>query len=432
VLRMLILADDLSGAADCGVACVGAGLETVVALEDIADDSSAEVLSIDADTRRMAPGAAADEVKRLVRKYASIKELLLFKKIDSTLRGNVSVELAAALDAYRCLHSGVGNAVAVMAPAFPAAGRTTVNGLQLVHGQPLHEMDIWKLQGMTGRSYIPDMLKSDGLKSALLQLDVIRSSVSALVDAMKLSANRADVLVCDAETDADLYAIAAASMELEQKVIWVGSAGLAYHLPHAARLGKAEAVTKCSLHPLSGPLLFVIGSLSQNSIEQVRVLTSSSNTLRISVSPEVLLAGAESESWQEYERELECAIKMNRDVVLGPGTEPQVEMSKRPLLSAALARMTTSIRGKVGALIVSGGETARMVLQSWGVMGLRLIGELKRGIPVSITENWSRQLPVITKAGDFGESEALLNCLLFLHSADRSLLRPRDIRKVIR
>ena len=278
---MLILADDLSGAADCGVACVDAGLNTVVALKDISDNAGAEVLSVDADTRRMVPKAAAHEVDQLVPKYASNEELLLFKKIDSTLRGNVSVELAAALDAHHSLHAGAGSPVAILAPAFPAIGRTTMNGLQLVYGQPLHEMDIWRLQGMMGRSYIPDMLKSAGLRSALLQLDVIRSADRVLADVM----------------------------------------------------------------------------------------------------------------------------------------------------TASLARMTTSVSGRVGALIACGGETARMVLQNWGVTALRLIGELERGIPVSITENWSRQLPVITKAGDFGKPEALLYCWQFLHSKDRSLHRRRDLRK---
>jgi 4-hydroxythreonine-4-phosphate dehydrogenase len=238
---------------------------------------------------------------------------------------------------------------------------------------------------------------------------------------MRSSSNQADVLVCDAETDADLHAIAFASMKLERKVIWVGSAGLAYLLPHVAGIGKAARVVQGALPPLSGPLLFVIGSLSRNSIEQVGMLTASSQTLRLSVPTEVLLAGAESVYWQEYERELECAIKMNRDVVLEPETETRVELSKRPLLSAALARMTAPTSGKIGALIAGGGETARAVLQSWNVTGLRLVGELERGIPVSITENWSRQLPVITKAGDFGNAETLLNCSQFLHGTDRNL-----------
>lgn len=430
MLRMLILADDLSGAADCGAACAGAGLKTVVSLGAMGDHVDADVLSVDGDTRSMSPGAAAAEVHRLIRQYAPDEELLLFKKIDSTLRGNIAVELTAALDAYSCLHPGVSGAVALMAPAFPAIGRTTVNGFQLVHGHPLHDTDVWRIQGIMGQPYIPDMLKCAGLKGSLLQLGVVRSAAHALADAMAISANDSDVLVCDAETDADLGAIARVSMQLRRKVIWVGSAGLAYHLPRAAGLAKAGKVAEGALPPLSGPLLFVIGSLSRNSIEQVRLLTSSSHTLRISVPPEVLLAGVGSTHWQDYQRELEHAIGMNQDVVLGPMPEPQVELSKRPLLSAGLAQMTSSITSEIGALIVAGGENARTVLQGWGITGLRLIGELERGIPVSITEDWKRQLLVVTKAGDFGNPEALFNCRQFLHSADRRLNPPHDIRKV--
>jgi uncharacterized protein YgbK (DUF1537 family) len=246
-----------------------------------------------------------------------------------------------------------------------------------------------------------------------LPLEMIRSG--ALAEAMRTFANDVDVLVCDAETDEDLRAIAEASMELGRKAIWVGSAGLAHHLPHAAKLG-TQAVSKTTLPPLSGPVLFVIASLSRNSIEQVKVLTSSSQTLRLTIPPDVLLAGAESPRWQEYERELVRAIDANRDVVISPGSDPHVEIFQRPLLSAALAQMTAAISGKIGGLVAGGGETARMVLRSWGVTGLRLIGELEKGIPISVMENWSRQLPVVTKAGDFGNPQTLLKCSQFLHN----------------
>jgi uncharacterized protein YgbK (DUF1537 family) len=428
---MLILADDLSGAADCGVACVGAGLATVVALRETAGDVDADVLSLDADTRCMDPESAAQEVSRIVRNYASSRDLLLYKKIDSTLRGNVAIELAATLEAHRSAHAHKAHTVAVMAPAFPAIGRTTVNGIQLAHGQPLHGLDVWQHQGMTGRAHIPDMLASAGLKFALLQLDAIRSPRSALSDRMKSSATQADVLVCDAETDEDLLAIATASMALQRKPIWVGSAGLAYQLPQAAGISSATEVGPINLPPHSGSLLFVIGSLSRNSIEQVRVLTSSSDTLEFSVPPEVLLAQVESPGWHEYAHQLQSAIRTGRDIVLSPAPEPRVDLAQRPLLAAALARLATSAGEGIGALISAGGETARAVLQSWGVDRLRLLGELQRGIPISMTENWKRQMPVITKAGDFGGSDALRKCSQFLHNADRTPVSPQNIRKVV-
>ena len=64
---MLIIADDLTGAADCGVACAGHGLHTMLVLGDSGDDVDAEVLSVDGDTRRLPPNEAAAETARLLR-----------------------------------------------------------------------------------------------------------------------------------------------------------------------------------------------------------------------------------------------------------------------------------------------------------------------------------------------------------------------------
>jgi uncharacterized protein YgbK (DUF1537 family) len=431
LLRALILADDLSGAADCGVACVGAGLETLVALKHAAEDSAADVLSLDADTRRMPPDQAAEEVDRLVRIYAADPDLLIFKKIDSTLRGNVGTELAAALRALRGVRAQNQRCVAVMAPAFPAIGRTTRNGTQFVHEQPLHDLDIWRVQGMTGQANIPSMLESAGLATAVLDLVAIRSSQDTLAEQMKSIARENDVLVCDAETDDDLLAVATASMRLACRPLWVGSAGLAYQLPRAAGVARNVAAAPITIPRIGGPLLFVIGSLSRNSLEQVRVLASLSDTVIIRVSPEVLLAGEQHSEWHAHARELEYAIRNNRDVVLSPSPEPRIHLAQRPALTAALARMAKSVSSEIGALIASGGETARAAFDSLGITRLRLLGELEKGIPVSIAESWIRPLPVVTKAGDFGGANALLKCSQFLHSVESHLVSARESGKVI-
>ncbi len=420
--RMLILADDLTGAADCGVACACAGLETLLALNEHACNADSEVLSVDADTRRMTPEKAAQQIDRLVRTCAFGEGLLLFKKIDSTLRGHVAAEIAAALAAYRSLHPGAGQAVALMAPAFPAHGRTTVNGVQRVYGRPLHDTETWRIESLTGPSYIPDMLRGSALNSALLSLDAVRAGESALRRALTSAANEADVLVCDAETDADLHAIAAASIESRRRFIWVGSAGLAYHLPEAAGLPRTSEGAACARPPVSGSLLFIVGSIAHKTMDQVQLLIDSSRIPCIAAPPEILLAGEQTARWHGLIEELELLVRINQDAVLAIAPEPQVTIVQRPLLSAALAQITTSVSGKIGALIASGGETARMVFDAWGVTRMRLIAEVEKGIPLSIAEHGNRHLPIITKAGDFGTREALLKCRQVLRPAHQALV----------
>src|SRR5207244_1132678 len=106
-----------------------------------------DVLAIDAHTRCREPDKAAACVARMVedsaygRSGAGTK--LIFKKVDSTLRGNVAAELGGALRAMRAQASPLSRVAVLFAPAFPACGRTTVNGRQLVNGKPLDDSDAW-------------------------------------------------------------------------------------------------------------------------------------------------------------------------------------------------------------------------------------------------------------------------------------------------
>jgi uncharacterized protein YgbK (DUF1537 family) len=417
--QILIIADDLSGAADCGMACAGSGLHTVVILGNSVNPVEADVLSVDADTRGLDPKRAVWETAMLMRRYMSSREQIVFKKLDSTLRGNVGAELAAVLTTQRSATPEQDHVVAVLAPAFPANGRTTRQGKQLLNGKPLEEMEIWQREGKQGNSYIPAMLEEAGMRSAVLALETIRSSNGSLHKEMARLAEGIDVLVCDAETDLDMQAIATATAALGHSTVWAGSAGLAYHLPKAVDLSSTTpSVSKELL--ASGPTLFVVGSSAAVCREQVRMLTSSADITTITIPPSDLLEGMQSAKRREHERQLSEAFSNKGDVVVLLGAEDKLKIDAGRLLSSALAQMIVPHYGKVGALVVTGGETARLVLQTWGVTGLRLVQELEPGLPFSVTENWGRRLPVITKAGDFGNPNTLLHCRKFLQDLDRT------------
>jgi len=422
VRELLVIADDLSGAADCGIACARHGLSTLVVLGDAAGEIDTDVLSVDGNTRHLDSAKAAAETARLVRKYIRDEGQLFFKKLDSTLRGNVAAELAAALEARRGVALNRERIVAVLAPAFPANGRTTSSGWQLVHGKPLEETELWQRESLPAQSHIPGILREVGLRPALIGLNSIRSGKEALQGAMKTLSADTDVLVCDAETDQDLSAIADASMVLGRSTIWAGSAGLAYHLPQAAGFAYGVGYPPVSFldQPLaSGPTLFVVGSLSSVSREQVKVLAASSDVLTFNIPPNTLLAGETSPDWREHELALKQAFDAGRDVAVVLGAE-FCNRTMGQLLSAALARMVEPYADRIGGLVATGGESARAVLETWGVHRLRLVSELEAGLACSVTEGWRGLLPVLTKAGAFGTPQTLLNCCEFLHGLDRS------------
>jgi 4-hydroxythreonine-4-phosphate dehydrogenase len=345
---------------------------------------------------------------QLVQQYGSDPSVLLFKKIDSTLRGHLGAELAAVLKARRMI---IPNAVAIMAPAFPANGRTTVHGMHYVHGCPLHETEMWKKEKMQGEARIADMLQGSGLVCAHLDLSTVRGSRESLNLMTEKLAKFADVLVCDAENGADLDAIAGTAAALKERAVWVGSAGLALHLANAAGLAASEEIISPTFPQTSGPVLFVIGSASRTTKHQAAILLSSTAIHGIVVPPEVLLAGMGGSDWNAFIKELCEAVAHGDDVILLCGLEPEVDAEDRARLSDALGEMTARLRGHVGALVASGGETARKVLDSWDVQTLELHGELEKGVPISTAVvNESQPLTVITKAGDFGQPYTLLHC----------------------
>jgi len=428
--KLLVIADDLSGAADCGIACASHGLNTVVVLGDFAGEIDADVLSVDGNTRHLAPARAAAETTRLIRRYIHDDKQLLFKKLDSTLRGNVAAELAASLEARRGLALNRDRVVAVLAPAFPANGRTTSSGRQLIYGKPLEETELWQRESSPARSHIPEILHAVGLRPALIQLDLIRSDNEVLRSLMRRLSEDADVLVCDAETDQDLCAIAKTSIILGQSTVWAGSAGLAYHLPRAIGIARAPLHISFLAKPLaSGPTLFVVGSLSSVSREQTSILAASPDIIMLNIPPDILFAGERSPEWCEYELALRQALSAGRDVAVLPSGEFRCESAMGQLLSTALARMVEPYGDRVGALVATGGESARAVLEAWGIRRLRLVSELETGLVCSVAEGWSRQLPILTKAGAFGTPHTLLHCRQFLHGLDRSSAANFHLRK---
>lgn len=208
---IVIIADDLSGAADCGIVCAGAGLDTLVVLGQLDREPAVAVLAIDGDTRSRRKADAVAETERLVRTHAP-RGRTLFRKIDSTLRGHVAAELAATLAVRR----ESGRAVIVLAPAFPATGRTTREGHQHLHGVPLEHTETWRREGIAGRAHMPEMLRKAGLGAVSIGLDAVRGT--GLRDIVRDRARNFDVLVFDAETESDLRAVGAAASELGEAV----------------------------------------------------------------------------------------------------------------------------------------------------------------------------------------------------------------------
>jgi uncharacterized protein YgbK (DUF1537 family) len=390
---VLIVADDLSGAADSAVALANHA-NTAVLLDAEADWPRATVVAIDTDTRYMDAEAAAEHAAAAVRRSGA--GTLVYKKIDSTLRGNIGPEVAGALAALAERHGR--RHLAVIAPAFPATGRTVLGGRVLVGEEPVEER-------YPGRRPLTEQLKEAGLAVELLSLEELRDGDPARF--LAAAAGRADAVVVDALTDDDLALTVKASSDLP--ALLVGSGGLAHRLGPLPAIESAGEESAAAAPQRTGPALVCVGSRSSQAQAQCRTLIAELPAVPVQVT-------SAPDGVDSAARELRGALSTGHDAVVFLDPAQVVEPSRAQEFAGALAEVARAGLDRAGALIATGGETARAVLLSVGVRMLAVEGEIEPGVVCMRTPEG---LTVITKAGAFGDPGTLLRAARMLGRGER-------------
>ena len=401
-MSMLIIADDLSGAADCAIGFASAGLQTVVTLDASNDQPDAQVIAADTDTRRLSPEQAAE---RTVAAFKALRKpgQRLYKKIDSTLRGNWAAEVAA-------LHPLAG--LAIVAPAFPATGRTLRGGRVFVNGQPLETTDTWKLENADRPADVEAMLIAAGLSTAKLDLDTLRGNPDALVHHFsELARSTTQALIVDAQTEDDLLTLARLTASLEQPLFWIGSGGLAREiagLPDLFDMSGPRAETTVS-ESNQAPILVLVGSLSGVCERQCTVLKESGGLSELIVPPAVLRQGISHPDWSIWQTRIGEQLDGWSDLLLRIGRDDAFDPQEGAHLSTQLAALVEPHFAKIGGLIATGGETARAMLTTVGIDSLQLLAEVEAGVAYGrpTASRHGYHPAIITKAGAFGTDRAL-------------------------
>jgi len=327
-----MIADDLTGACDAAVAFAGEGFTTRVLLTLGAGPvTDAALTVVSTDSRDLAPDEAVAKVTDACRWMRERGVTVLFKKIDSVLRGNIEAEVEAVMST--CDFDS-----AVLTLAFPAMGRTVLRKELRVFGQK------------------PD--DSPDLRTMFL--------------------SRPEIAVEDAETDDDLATIAKAALSRTPVPLIVGSGGLAGAVAKVLA-GRRDNVARTAGRSSPGPprsdlpIWFVIGSRHAATEAQVETMEAS-----------CLLGDTE------------------QLVLLRVSSDHFDEQAVRPAVEAVE-------RGMVGALVVSGGDTARLLCGALRAEAIRLGGEVLPGIPWGRLEGGlANGTSIVTKSGGFGAPDALL------------------------
>lgn len=428
---LLIVADDLSGAADCAIAFAAAGRRTVVSLEASAPARPAAVLAVDTDTRRLAPAEAARRAADAWRAQRAPGRRL-YKKIDSTLRGNWTAEVAA-------LAALAGPAI--VAPAFPATGRGVIDGRVLVRGVPLEDTETWQLEHAGRDAALRALLEDAGLRVEQVGLEVLRGEPQRIVAMLAAAAvEGVRAIVVDAETSEDLARLARLTAALDTPFFWVGSGGLSRELAALPELFEADAAAgsesgveaeggagaesrsaEVASVVAPGPLLTLVGSLSAISERQCALLRAEAGIAEFIVPPAVLREGAAHAQWPAWHERIGACLRGRQDAIVRIGRDAAFDPAEGALLSGALAALVAPHVEGLGGLIVTGGETARAMLGAARIGALELAREIEAGVALGRPAD-GRGPHVVTKAGAFGTEHALLGAYRHLRGEPAALV----------
>ncbi|MGA3129813.1 MAG: four-carbon acid sugar kinase family protein [Terracidiphilus sp.] len=263
--RIYIVADDLTGACDSAAAFLRAGRAVRIWLSAAAAFSAPEpVQAFNTDSRSFSPARASRIVSRTAAALASAPNALCFKKIDSAARGPFAAEILAA-------HRAFGSRAVLLAPAFPAAGRTVRNGILEIQDATCRrtQIDIAGLFPPKNRSLICLVSCPEELPSAFN--------------------SGKPVLLCDSSTQSDLESLVRFAENLSG-ALFAGSAGLAQAIasrdkghirlvppPSASR----TLIVAGSDHPVTRLQLATLGHTPDPALKVLRLYHSPRDRTRI-------------------------------------------------------------------------------------------------------------------------------------------------------
>lgn len=433
----LLVADDLTGGNDAGIQFAKRGVDTWIVLdaghaglEDVlARPKLPAMLALNANTRNLPAVDAAARmttiVSRLAKDGRTAHPEMVYKKIDSTLRGNIGAEIDSLMDGY-CF------ATAFLSPAFIECGRTVVDGHLLVDGAPVHETAFANdpITPVRQSSIAEVVRETCGRSVGCVPLSVMEHGegfITAYVADLQNAGH--EIIVFDAVNAAHLDALVAVGQKLEFPPLYIGSAGLASALANAltsdltdAQTGIESGASPCSQPPAEMQALavkpvdrvfFICGSAHEATRKQIARLVGNGVQL-------IRLVDAGAESVGTAVAHTLLALEKGNAVLSTPEKEAGganlpaasgIQLSNAVGLAAVTVLEKLAESPQTTALVMTGGETAFAVLQKI-CSGLALSREISPGVALgTIVGGYCDGFQVVTKAGGFGEDQTLVDIL---------------------
>lgn len=417
MVKLLILADDFTGALDTGVQFSGKGIRTQVVVSShwVEPDSDCDVMVIDVETRHVPQEKAYEIVYDVCQQAVQYGIRCFYKKTDSALRGNVGSELQAAADAVK-------EKDIVFVPAFPAMRRITVDGVHYIDGIPVKE-SVFGQDPFEPVMYdrVDELLRATGYRGEII--GVSKETRQKPIADDNQAADAADhqaeqkLFLYDAETDTDLDEIAALVKNGKQIPILSGCAGFAARLPELLELPVKESGSV----KLKENLVFLCGSVNPITKSQI-VYGEKMGIPRIHLKPEEKLEISYWDQPSGLEKIRQLAKDGMQHIIIDSNDEDgcndtmEYAAEKGYTIEDVRVRISETLgyllkklidAGMEGTYLITGGDTLIGFMKAIGVSELEPVNEIRPGCVLTSLNYQNKKHYVITKSGGFGQERLI-------------------------
>ena len=376
-----IIADDLTGSGDVGLHFADRGLDTVIQVEQDSVNAvkyrSCDVFIINTDTRYYEPQAAYEKVRQACIILKALHAERVFKKIDSTLRGNICAETDALFDEFNL-------ETLPFCAAFPSMGRTTAGGRHYVHGRLITETEFAR----DPRNPVKE------------------AAINSLFEAG--TKNAGSIKSCDAQTDEDLKRFAGEIIKSGLRVA-AGSAGLARELADAwaGSCGRVLAAQAAKPDPGPHPVLIISATRSGVTSRQIEKLKGLHEVTAVPIN--FSEGKVRISDWSG-------GGQGDRSIVIF--SDPASSVVSPDNVINVMVRLCVKLceTGHYTDLVLVGGDTAAGICRALGVKALRIIRSVLPGI--AYCGDAGGRYCFVLKPGSFGTDDTLVKCYRFLNERE--------------
>lgn len=429
-----IIADDLTGANDTALQFKKCNAKTKILLDysiPPENDLSTEIWAISTESRNISAEQAEARVLETIENLNKNLNLEYFyKKIDSTLRGNIARE---TLTMVKTLNYDA----AIIIPAFPSEGRITVGGYHLSKGTPIGRTEMARdPHSPITESYVPSLFKNQlkedeqnivgliGLKTIMNGAGPILIKINELIKEGK------KLIIADSASAVDIEQVVLTINKSNYKILPAGTAATGsilakLWLPEDDITEKNEQIIMPQM-----PNLIISGSATQinsNQIEQLDKTYDFDNIHTLPLTVEMVLNGINDDFVNDIVSQLSSgdtvvihSSKLLENFDGFSDDSLRGELSRANLASKItdyLAELTKAITDKIKVLLITlGGETSYKCCNAISAKELIMKDEVAPAIALCV--DYKNQW-IITKSGNLGNPKTLIEILKYIEKHEQ-------------